>query len=88
MNYSLAQRYELGEIIGSGGMSDVYAAQDTLLGRDVAVKMLRSEMARDMNFRERFRREARLGNPAVPLSELRAALSPDSPYHDARSLHR
>lgn len=59
MNYSLAQRYELGEIIGSGGMSDVYAAQDTLLGRDVAVKMLRSEMARDMNFRERFRREAR-----------------------------
>lgn len=59
MNYSLAQRYDLGEIIGSGGMSDVYAAQDTLLGRDVAVKMLRSEMARDMNFRERFRREAR-----------------------------
>ena len=59
MNYSLAQRYELGETIGSGGMSDVYAAQDTLLGRDVAVKMLRSEMARDMNFRERFRREAR-----------------------------
>ncbi|MDK8846246.1 Stk1 family PASTA domain-containing Ser/Thr kinase [Corynebacterium sp. MSK297] len=59
MNYSLAQRYELGEIIGSGGMSDVYAAQDTLLGRDVAVKMLRSEMARDTNFRERFRREAR-----------------------------
>ena len=59
MNHSLAQRYELSEIIGSGGMSDVYAAQDTLLGRDVAVKMLRSEMARDMNFRERFRREAR-----------------------------
>lgn len=59
MNHSLAQRYELGETIGSGGMSDVYAAQDTLLGRDVAVKMLRSEMARDMNFRERFRREAR-----------------------------
>lgn len=59
MNYSLAQRYELGETIGSGGMSDVYGAQDTLLGRDVAVKMLRSEMARDMNFRERFRREAR-----------------------------
>ena len=36
----------------------------------------------------RFRREARLGDPAVPLSELRAALSSDPPCRDARSLHR
>ncbi len=54
----LSDRYTLGEVIGSGGMSEVYAAEDTSLGRDVAIKMLRPEMARDINFRERFRREA------------------------------
>ncbi|MCK7637232.1 Stk1 family PASTA domain-containing Ser/Thr kinase [Corynebacterium pygosceleis] len=50
-------------------MSDVYAAKDTLLGRDVAVKMMRAELARDVNFRERFRREAqnagRLNHPSI-----------------------
>ena len=54
----IADRYELGNIIGTGGMSDVYAATDVALGRDVAVKMLKIDMARDENFRERFRREA------------------------------
>ena len=51
-------RYHLRQVIGSGGMSEVYDAEDTVLGRAVAVKMLRPEMARDINFRERFRREA------------------------------
>ncbi|HAT1276456.1 Stk1 family PASTA domain-containing Ser/Thr kinase [Corynebacterium striatum] len=51
-------RYHLRHVIGSGGMSEVYEAEDTVLGRTVAVKMLRPEMARDVNFRERFRREA------------------------------
>ena len=51
-------RYKLGTIIGSGGMSEVYEAEDTVLGRQVAVKVLRPEMAHDVNFRERFRREA------------------------------
>ena len=55
---TIANRYELGAVIGTGGMSDVYAATDTVLGRDVAVKMLRIDMARDENFRERFRKEA------------------------------
>lgn len=54
----LSDRYQLGESIGTGGMSDVYSAEDTVLGRTVAVKMLRPDMARDVNFRERFRREA------------------------------
>ncbi|MBC3179240.1 Stk1 family PASTA domain-containing Ser/Thr kinase [Corynebacterium lujinxingii] len=54
----IADRYELGDIIGTGGMSDVYGATDVALGREVAVKMLKIDMARDENFRERFRREA------------------------------
>ena len=54
----IADRYELGDIIGTGGMSDVYAATDELLTRDVAVKMMRPDLARDTTFLERFRREA------------------------------
>ena len=65
----IADRYELGEIIGTGGMSDVYAATDVSLGRQVAVKMLKIDLARDENFRERFRREAqnsaRLNHPNI-----------------------
>lgn len=69
MSERIADRYELGELIGTGGMSEVYAASDTLLGREVAVKMLRPDLARDMNFRERFRKEAqnssKLNHPAI-----------------------
>ncbi|MDO5669922.1 MAG: Stk1 family PASTA domain-containing Ser/Thr kinase [Corynebacterium sp.] len=65
----VGDRYELAEIIGTGGMSEVFAAQDSLLGRGVAVKMLRLELARDVSFRERFRREAensgKLNHPSI-----------------------
>lgn len=65
----IAGRYELGAVIGTGGMSDVYSATDTVLGREVAVKMLKIDMARDENFRERFRKEAqnsaRLNHPNI-----------------------
>ncbi len=65
----IGERYQLGNSIGAGGMSDVYVATDILLGREVAVKMLRVDMARDENFRERFRREAqnsaRLNHPNI-----------------------
>ena len=54
----VSDRYHLRQSIGSGGMSEVYEADDSVLGRTVAVKMLRPDMARDVNFRERFRREA------------------------------
>lgn len=58
MTFVIADRYELDAVIGSGGMSEVFATTDTLIGREVAVKMLRIDLAKDPNFRERFRREA------------------------------
>ena len=65
----LGGRYHLGAKIGTGGMADVYAAVDELLGREVAVKMMRPDLARDENFLERFRREAqnaaKLNHPAI-----------------------
>ena len=54
----LAGRYSLGETIGRGGMAEVVRATDVRLGRDVAVKMLRADLARDPSFQTRFRREA------------------------------
>jgi serine/threonine-protein kinase len=51
-------RYRLKEKIGSGGMSDVYLADDQLLSREVAVKVLHPELARDPSYIQRFRYEA------------------------------
>jgi serine/threonine-protein kinase len=58
INSLLGGRYKLGEMIGTGGMADVYVAQDTRLARQVAVKVLRSDLARDPSFVARFRKEA------------------------------
>jgi len=52
-------RYELEELVGSGGMSSVYKAHDTLLERDVALKILHEHHLDDAEYVERFRREAR-----------------------------
>ena len=57
-NGTLGGRYELGELLGHGGMADVRKATDLRLGRAVAVKMLRTDLARDATFQARFRREA------------------------------
>jgi serine/threonine-protein kinase len=54
----LAGRYEVGELIGRGGMADVHVGTDTRLGRHVAIKLLRADLAADPAFRSRFRREA------------------------------
>ena len=58
INQLLGGRYKLGEMIGTGGMADVYIADDTRLARQVAVKVLRSDLARDPSFVARFRKEA------------------------------
>ncbi len=54
----LGDRYEVGEILGRGGMATVRRARDLRLARDVAVKELRVDLASDTTFQERFRREA------------------------------
>ncbi|MFG2573522.1 Stk1 family PASTA domain-containing Ser/Thr kinase [Streptomyces sp. NPDC048481] len=65
----LGGRYELGHVLGRGGMAEVYFAHDTRLGRSVAVKTLRADLARDPSFQARFRREAQsaasLNHPAI-----------------------
>ncbi|MCX6417919.1 MAG: Stk1 family PASTA domain-containing Ser/Thr kinase [Actinobacteria bacterium] len=54
----LGDRYELAELLGQGGMAEVYRARDLRLGRNVAVKILRTDLARDPSFERRFAREA------------------------------
>ncbi|WP_284743392.1 Stk1 family PASTA domain-containing Ser/Thr kinase [Amycolatopsis sp. RTGN1] len=65
----LSNRYELGETLGYGGMSEVHHGHDVRLGREVAIKILRADLARDPQFLERFRREAQnaaaLNHPAI-----------------------
>ncbi|GAB7071400.1 Stk1 family PASTA domain-containing Ser/Thr kinase [Mycobacterium hodleri] len=80
----LSDRYELGDILGFGGMSEVHLARDVRLHRDVAVKVLRADLARDPTFFLRFSREARnaagLNHPAiVAVYDSGEADTPDGP---------
>ncbi|WP_062382595.1 Stk1 family PASTA domain-containing Ser/Thr kinase [Demequina iriomotensis] len=65
----LAGRYEVGDLIGRGGMAEVHVGYDTRLGRTVAIKILRADLARDPSFQTRFRREAQaaagLNHPSI-----------------------
>ena len=58
MNKMIAERYELIDIIGQGGMADVYLARDTILNRTIAIKLLRTSLAKDPVYIARFQREA------------------------------
>ena len=65
----LGNRYEVGDLLGRGGMAEVHIGRDTRLGRVVAIKLLRVDLARDATFQARFRREAQsaaaLNHPAI-----------------------
>lgn len=54
----IAGRYEVGSLIGRGGMAEVYEGTDTRLGRTVAIKLLKPDLANDPSFEDRFRNEA------------------------------
>lgn len=54
----IAERYELLELIGQGGMADVYLAQDIILNRTIAIKILRTSLSKDPIYVTRFQREA------------------------------
>lgn len=65
----IAGRYRVDELIGHGGMAKVYRGYDLTLGREVAIKILDAELARDTTFRTRFRLEAqaasRMSHPSI-----------------------
>ncbi len=65
----VGDRYEVGEVIGRGGMAEVHRGRDVRLGREVAIKLLRQDFARDPSFQARFRREAQsaasLSSPSI-----------------------
>lgn len=58
MSKIIAERYELLELIGQGGMADVYLAKDIILNRTIAIKILRTSLAKDPIYVTRFQREA------------------------------
>jgi len=67
--FVIENRYQVGTTLGFGGMSEVHRGRDLRLGRDVAIKVLRADLARDPSFQARFRREAQnaasLNHPAI-----------------------
>ena len=78
-------RYKILGRIGSGGMADVYRAEDTHLGREVALKVLHRRFAQDAEFVERFRREAKA---AAGLQHPNVVGVYDRGEHDGHLLHR
>ena len=65
----IAGRYRLGQLVGRGGMAEVYEGYDLRLGRTVAVKLLKSDLANDATFEAKFRQEAqasaRMAHPTI-----------------------
>lgn len=87
----LGGRYAVDGVLGRGGMAEVRRARDQRLGRDVAVKQLRIDLATDPTFQARFRREAQSGCGAEPSEHrlgVRHRRGARSRVRDARALHR
>lgn len=65
----IAGRYRIGQLVGRGGMAEVYEGYDTRLGRTVAIKLLKSDLANDASFEAKFRQEAqasaRMAHPSI-----------------------
>ncbi len=84
----LGGRYQVGELLGYGGMAEVHHGRDLRLGREVAIKLLRIDLARDATFQMRFGREAQnaaaLNHPAIvavyDTGEERAPTGESLPY--------
>ena len=70
----LLDRYEVGRLLGAGGMAEVFEGRDRLLARRVAIKVLQAQFARDPSFLIRFKREAQaaasLSHPTVSYTHL------------------
>ncbi len=85
----LGKRYEVGELIGRGGMAQVHLGYDTRLSRKVAIKILRTDLARDQMFLARFRREAQsaaaLNHPSIV--SVYDTGEEKITYEDGRELH-
>ena len=77
-------RYKVLDVIGTGAMATVYSAEDTRLGRKVAMKILRPEQAQDQTFRIRFKREAEavasLNYPAIVACMIPVPTHPPRPH--------
>ena len=82
---TIAGRYELEEVVGTGGMSSVYCAFDTLLERNVALKILHDQYGDDEEYVERFRREARA---VAQLSHPNIVTVIDRGEEDGQAVHR
>ena len=81
----LADRYELEELVGTGGMSSVYRAHDRMLDRRVALKILHQHFRDDDEYVERFRREART---VAGLSHPNIVTVIDRGDHEGAAVHR
>jgi Protein kinase domain len=82
----IGERYERGDLVGSGGMADVFLAHDNTLDRDVALKVMSTRYASDEEFVERFKREAQsaaaLSHPNI-VSIFDSGVSEDGTYYIA-----
>ena len=62
----ISDRYEIIDIVGSGGMADVYKAKDDRLNRFVAIKVLKPEYSSDKSFVNKFRGRSSVGSRIIP----------------------